>query len=144
MSPEDIQTLVRAMQAAPPARDPAPAPAGAITASGIVKYQTIIIFVIMSAVGVGGWLVINSVNGATKMTNIERDLAELKTTRDSISQVKGDQLKTSSEVAELRMTVKSIETGQADLAKKMESVSGDVRAVGQQVAAISQNLRARQ
>lgn len=137
LSPEDIQAIARAMQPAPQA------PQGAITANGIVKYQTIIIFCIMSAVGVGGWLVANSVGAATKMTNIERDLAELKTTRDSISQVKGDQLKTSSEVAELRMTVKSIETGQADLAKKMESVSGDVRAVGQQVAAISQSLRTR-
>jgi peptidoglycan hydrolase CwlO-like protein len=87
--------------------------------------------------------VANSVSGATKMTNIERDLVELRATRDSITQVKGDQLKTSSEVAELRMTVKSIQTGQEDLAKKMESVSGDVRAVGQQVAAISQSLRGR-
>jgi peptidoglycan hydrolase CwlO-like protein len=78
------------------------------------------------------------------MTNIERDLSELKATRDAITQVKGDQLKTSAEVAELRMTVKSIQTGQEDLAKKMESVSSDVRALGQQMSAISQNLRGRQ
>lgn len=139
LSPEDLKTIMAAMQ--PP---PAAPPAGAITASGIVKYQTIIIFCIMSAIGVGGWLVANSVSGATKMTNIERDLSELKATRDAITQVKGDQLKTSAEVAELRMTVKSIQTGQEDLAKKMESVSSDVRALGQQMSAISQNLRARQ
>jgi peptidoglycan hydrolase CwlO-like protein len=139
LSPEDLKTIMAAMQPAPAAP-----PAGAITASGIVKYQTIIIFCIMSAVGAGGWLVVNSVNGATKMTNIERDLSELKATRDAITQVKGDQLKTSAEVAELRMTVKSIQTGQEDLAKKMESVSSDVRALGQQMSAISQNLRGRQ
>jgi peptidoglycan hydrolase CwlO-like protein len=139
LSPEDLKAILTAMQPAPAAP-----PAGAVTANGIVKYQTIIIFCITAAVAVGSWLVVNSVSAATKMTNIERDLSELKATRDSITQVKGDQLKTSSEVAELRMTVKSIETGQSELAKKMESVSGDVRAVGQQVAAISQNLRGRQ
>lgn len=142
LTPEDIQAIARTMQqAAPPTPQAPQAPQGAITANGMVKYQTIIIFVIMSAVGVAGWLVTNSVSAATKMTNIERDLAELKSTRDSLSQVKGDQLKTGAEVAELRLTVKNIQTGQEDLAKKMESVSSDLRAVGQQVAAISQAMR---
>mgnify|MGYP003455782299 CR=1 FL=1 len=142
LTPEDIQAIARTMQqSAPPTPQAPQAPQGAITANGMVKYQTIIIFVIMSAVGVAGWLVTNSVSAATKMTNIERDLAELKSTRDSLSQVKGDQLKTGAEVAELRLTVKNIQTGQEDLAKKMESVSSDLRAVGQQVAAISQAMR---
>lgn len=141
MSPEDIQALARVMQAMPPAQA---APAGAITANGIVKYQTIIIFVIMSLVGVGGWLVINSVNGATKMTNIERDLAELKSTRESLSQVKADQALTSGEVRELKIAVSSINTSIKDMGGKFDAMAGDMRAVSQQVNAISQSLRGRQ
>lgn len=132
LSPEDIQNIARAMQP-----QPAAAPAGAITANGIVKYQTIIIFCIMSAVGVGGWLVVNSVNGATKMTNIERDLAELKSTRDALSKVKVDQEKTSSDVRELQTAVNAMTAGQKEIAS-------DLRAVGQQVAAISQSMRGAQ
>lgn len=132
LTAEDIQNIARAMQP-----QPAAAPAGAITANGIVKYQTIIIFCIMSAVGVGGWLVVNSVNGATKMTNIERDLAELKSTRDALSKVKVDQEKTSSDVRELQTAVNAMTAGQKEIAS-------DLRAVGQQVAAISQSMRGAQ
>ena len=139
LTAEDIQNIARAMQPAPPAP-----PAGAITASGLVKYQTIIIFCIMSAVGVGGWLVANSVSAATKMTNIERDLAELKSTRESISQVKADQARTSGEVRELQIAVNSINQSIKDMTVKFEAMSGDMRAVSQQVSAISQSVRTRQ
>lgn len=117
---------------------------GTVTGQGIRNWQTIIIFGVTSLIGVGGWLVMNTNKATEQFVNITRDINDLKAARESITQVKGDQLKTSAEVAELRMTVKSIQTGQEDLAKKMESVSGDVRAVGQQVAAISQSLRGRQ
>jgi hypothetical protein len=52
----------------------------------------------------------------------------------SIGQVKADQAKTSGEVRELQIAVNAITVGQKEIAN-------DLRAVGQQVSAISQSLR---
>jgi hypothetical protein len=56
---------------------------------------------------------------------------------ESVSQVKADQARTSGEVRELQVAVSAITAGQKEIAS-------DLRTVGQQVAAISQNLRGRQ
>ncbi len=137
LNPEDIKTIVQALQTPQPA-------AGAVTANGLVKYQTIIIFMIMSAVGVGGWLVNNAVSGTSVMVGMKNDIDNLKRAQEAIGQIKADQTKTSGEVRELQIAVNSINVSIKDMSTKFEAMSGDMRAVSQQVSAISQSLRGRQ
>ena len=107
----------------------------AITMQGINKYWPQIV----GAVAIG-WFLMGQ--GKEQQALIGR-VATLEKSAESVMQVKADQQKTSSEVSELKITVKSIQTGQEDLAKRMESVGSDVRALSAQVASISQALRGR-
>lgn len=132
LSPEDIQAIARAMN--PPAPATAQAPQGAITAGGIVKYQTIIIFIIMSIVGVSGWLVTSASKATTELVSMQRDIDALKRSQEVLTQVKSDQVKTSNDVRELQNAVSAITQGQKEIAS-------DLRVVGQQVSAISQAMR---
>lgn len=116
---------------------------GAITAKGIREWWQVIIFIIIGAISVGGWLVATSVSAATKMNNIENDIRGLKDGQASVVQLRSDQIKTSGEVRELQIAVSAITNGQKELAGRMDTVSGDVRAVGQQVQAIAQAMRSR-
>lgn len=107
----------------------------AITMQGINKFWPQIV----GAVAIG-WFLMGQ--GKEQQALIGR-VATLEKSAESVLQVKADQQKTSSEVSELKITVKSIQTGQEDLAKRMESVGSDVRALGAQVSSISQALRGR-
>jgi peptidoglycan hydrolase CwlO-like protein len=107
----------------------------AITVQGINKYWPQIV----GAVAIG-WFLMGQ--GKEQQALIGR-VATLEKLAESVTQVKADQSKTSGEVSELKITVKSIQTGQEDLAKRMEAVGSDVRALSSQVASISQALRGR-
>lgn len=134
----ELLAAIKAMQAAQ--QPPAP-PAGAITASGIVKYQTIIIFCFMSIVGVGGWLVSNSSDATKKFVNIERDIAELKASKESIYQMKADQTKQSSDMQVLQIDMAAVKQAQKDQAAKIDSVLSAVTTIGQQVQSVAQAIR---
>jgi hypothetical protein len=122
LSPEDIKTLTAAMQAQ------APAP-GAISVQGINKYWPQIV----GAVALGYFLM---QFGKEQQALISR-VQMIEKSVESVSQVKADQARTSGEVRELQVAVSAITAGQKEIAS-------DLRTVGQQVAAISQNLRGRQ
>jgi peptidoglycan hydrolase CwlO-like protein len=107
----------------------------AITLQGINKYWPQIV----GAVAIGWFLV----GQGKEQQALQGRVATLEKAAESVVQVKADQQKTSTEVGELRMTVKSIQTGQEELAKRMESVGSDLRALSAQVQAISQALRGR-
>ena len=122
MSPEDIKSLAAAMQAQ------APAP-GAISVQGINKYWPQIVGAVVL-----GWFLVGQ--GKEQQALISR-VQSIEKSIETVSQVKADQAKTSGEVRELQTAVNAITAGQKEIAS-------DLRAVGQQVSAISQNLRARQ
>ncbi len=122
LSPEDLKTLTAAMQAQ------APAP-GAISVQGINKYWPQIV----GAVALG-WFLVGQ--GKEQQALISR-VQIIEKSVESVSQVKADQARTSGEVRELQVAVSAITAGQKEIAS-------DLRAVGQQVAAISQSLRGRQ
>ena len=122
MSPEDIKSLAAAMQAQ------APAP-GAISVQGINKYWPQIVGAVVL-----GWFLVGQ--GKEQQALISR-VQSIEKSIETVSQVKADQAKTSGEVRELQTAVSAITAGQKEIAS-------DLRAVGQQVSAISQNLRARQ
>lgn len=128
LSPEDIKAITANLQPAQPAP-------GAISVQGINKYWPQIV----GAVAVGYFLM---GQGKEQQALVGR-VATLEKSAESVVQVKADQQKTSGEVSELKITVKSIQTGQEDLAKRMESVGSDVRALSAQVSSISQALRGR-
>lgn len=128
-TPEEINAIAAKLQQAP-----AQAP-GTISVQGINKYWPQIV----GAVAVGYFLM---GQGKEQQALIGR-VATLEKSAESVTQVKADQAKTSGEVSELKITVKSIQTGQEDLAKRMESVGSDVRALSAQVSSISQALRGR-
>jgi peptidoglycan hydrolase CwlO-like protein len=107
----------------------------AITVQGINKYWPQIV----GAVAIGWFLV----GQGKEQQALQGRVATLEKSAESVTQVKADQAKTSGEVSELKITVKSIQTGQEDLAKRMESVGSDVRALSAQVSSISQALRGR-
>lgn len=125
LSPEDIKAIAANMQPAP----------GAISVQGINKYWPQIV----GAVAIGWFLV----GQGKEQQALQGRVATLEKAAESVTQVKADQARTSGEVSELKITVKSIQTGQEDLAKRMESVGSDVRALSAQVASISQALRGR-
>lgn len=107
----------------------------AITMQGINKYWPQIV----GAVAIGWFLV----GQGKEQQALQGRVATLEKAAESVSQVKADQAKTSGEVSELKITVKSIQAGQEDLAKRMESVGSDLRALSSQVASIAQALRGR-
>lgn len=107
----------------------------AITMQGINKYWPQIV----GAVAIGWFLV----GQGKEQQALQGRVATLEKAAESVTQVKADQARTSGEVSELKITVKSIQTGQEDLAKRMESIGSDVRALSSQVSSISQALRGR-
>ena len=122
LSPEDIKTLAAHMQAQ------APAP-GAISVQGINKYWPQIV----GAVALG-WFLVGQ--GKEQQALVSR-VQIIEKAVESVGQVKADQARTSGEVRELQVAVSAITAGQKEIAS-------DLRAVGQQVSAISQTLRGRQ
>lgn len=122
LTPEDIKTLAAHMQAQ------APAP-GAISIQGINKYWPQIV----GAVALG-WFLMQQ--GKEQQALISR-VQIMEKSVESVSQVKADQARTSGEVRELQTAVNAITVGQKEIAT-------DLRAVSQQVTAISQSLRGRQ
>lgn len=139
-TPEQELFILKQQMAAQQSAAPA-APSGAVTANGIVKYQTIIIFIITSLVAVGGWLVINSVNGATKMTNIERDIEDFKKYKESISEVRTAQSKVGADVLLLQNTVKSIEDWQKKTGDRLDEMSKTLSGLPQQFSNLSTDIR---
>lgn len=125
MTPEQELALLKSQQAQ----------GNAITFQGINKYWPQIV----GAVAIGWFLM----GQGKEQQALQNRVESLEKSAESVVKVKEDQLKTSSEVSELKLTVKSIQTGQEDLAKRMESVGADVRALSAQVASISQALRGR-
>lgn len=107
----------------------------AITMQGINKYWPQIV----GAIAIGWFLV----GQGKEQQALQGRVATLEKAAESVTQVKADQARTSGEVSELKITVKSIQTGQEDLAKRMESIGSDVRALSSQVSSISQALRGR-
>ncbi len=87
-----------------------------------------------------GWFLVGQ---GKEQQALQGRVATLEKAAESVTQVKADQARTSGEVSELKITVKSIQTGQEDLAKRMESIGSDVRALSSQVSSISQALRGR-
>jgi hypothetical protein len=102
---------------------------GAISVQGINKYWPQIV----GAVALG-WFLMQQ--GKEQQALISR-VQIIEKSVESVSQVKADQARTSGEVRELQVAVSAITAGQKEIAS-------DLRAVGQQVAAISQSLRGRQ
>lgn len=102
---------------------------GSISVQGIHKYWPQIV----GAVAIG-WFLVGQ--GKEQQALISR-VQIIEKSVESIGQVKADQAKTSGEVRELQTAVSAITAGQKE-------ISSDLRAVGQQVAAISQSLRGRQ
>ena len=119
LSPEDINAIAAKMQPAP----------GAISVQGINKYWPQIV----GAVALG-WFLVGQ--GKEQQALISR-VQIIEKSVESIGQVKADQARTSGEVRELQVAVGAITAGQKEIAN-------DLRAVGQQVNAISQSLRGRQ
>lgn len=107
------------------------APTGAITGQGIRNWQTIIIFIVMSAVGVGGWLISTAVSGTTKMNDYEFRLKAVESSVSSIGDIKTNQQRTNSDVEQLKGAVNNIN-------KSLESMSGDLKAIGFQINQLTQ------
>ncbi len=122
LTPEQELAILRMQQAQ------APAP-GAISVQGINKYWPQIV----GAVALGYFLM---QQGKEQQALVSR-VQIIEKSVEMVSQVKADQAKTSNEVRELQTAVNAITAGQKEIAS-------DWRAVGQQVAAISQSLRGRQ
>jgi len=100
--------------------------AGTLSMQGINKYWPQII----GAVALGYFLMQQGKDQQALVGRVQIIEESVK----SIGQVKADQAKTSGEVRELQIAVNAITVGQKEIAN-------DLRAVGQQVSAISQSLR---
>lgn len=122
LTPEQELAFLKMQQAQ------APAP-GAISVQGINKYWPQIV----GAVALGYFLMQQGKDQQALVSRVQI----VEKSVESIGQVKADQAKTSNEVRELQTAVNAITAGQKEIAN-------DLRAVGQQVAAISQSLRGRQ
>lgn len=119
LTPEQELAILKMQQS----QGPAP---GAISMQGINKYWPQIV----GAVALGYFLM---QQGEKQQALVSR-VQIVEKSVESIGQVKADQAKTSGEVRELQIAVNNITTGQKEIAN-------DLRAVGQQVTAISQALR---
>lgn len=119
LTPEQELSILKMQQS----QGPAP---GAISMQGINKYWPQIV----GAVALGYFLM---QQGEKQQALVSR-VQIVEKSVESIGQVKADQAKTSGEVRELQIAVNNITTGQKEIAN-------DLRAVGQQVTAISQALR---
>lgn len=128
ISQDDLKAIAQAMQQTQPA--------GAISVQGINKYWPQIV----GAVALGWFLVGQGKEQQALMGRVQ----VIEKAVESISQVKAEQAKTSSEVRELQIAVNSINVSIKDMGNKFDTMGGDVRAMSQQMSAISQNLRARQ
>lgn len=126
LSPEDLKAIA-AMQ------NPAP---GAISVQGINKYWPQIVGAIAL-----GWFLVGQ--GKEQQALVSR-VQIMEKSIETIGQVKADQARTSGEVRELQIAVNSINGSIKDMSTKFESMGGDLRAVSQQIAAVSQSLRTRQ
>ncbi len=123
-TPEQELAMLRAQQAQ----------GNAITMQGINKFWPQIVAVV--ALGAFLWQ-----QGKEQQALINRVVA-VERSVDSIGQVKADQVKVSGEVRELQIAVSNISTSQKEISARIETLGTEVRAVGSQVAAISQALRA--
>lgn len=128
ISQDDLKAIALAMQQAQPA--------GAISVQGINKYWPQIV----GAVALGWFLVGQGKEQQALMGRVQ----VIEKSVETIGQVKAEQAKTSGEVRELQIAVSSINVSIKDMANKFDTMGGDVRAMSQQMSAISQNLRARQ
>ncbi|PUE20359.1 hypothetical protein [Limnohabitans sp. WS1] len=129
LSPEDLKTIIAAMPQTQPA-------VGAISVQGINKYWPQII----GAVALG-WFLVGQ--GKEQQALVGR-VQSIEKSVESINQVKAEQALTSGEVRELKIAVGSINAAIKDMGGKFDVMAGDMRAVSQQVSAISQSLRGRQ
>lgn len=119
LTPEQELAILRMQQS----QGPAP---GAISVQGINKYWPQIV----GAVALGYFLMQQGKDQQALVSRVQI----VEKSVESIGQIKVDQAKTGSEVRELQTAVNAITAGQKE-------ISSDLRALGQQVTAISQALR---
>lgn len=122
LTPEQELAILKMQQS----QGPAP---GAISVQGINKYWPQIV----GAVALGYFLM---QQGEKQQALVSR-VQIVEKSVELIGQVKADQVKTSGEVRELQTAVNAITAGQKEIAS-------DLKALGQQVTAISQSLRGSQ
>lgn len=108
------------------------APTGAITGQGIRNWQTLIIFALTAVVGVGGWLVNSAVNGTTKLNDIDYRIKSLEVSNQQVNELKISQQQT-------RVDVKELQSAVGNINKSLESMSGDLKAIGYQINQLTQN-----
>lgn len=115
---------------------------GAVTGQGIRNWQTVIIFVITGLVAIGGWLVSTSISGANTMTNIQRDIVDLKKQVEVVGQVKQDQAKTASDVKELQSLIATLTERQKEIMSRLDMIGESVRFTSQQVTILTESKKA--
>jgi hypothetical protein len=129
MSEINYEMLAKAaaMQAQPSA------PKGVVSMEGINKYWPQLI----GAVALCWFLVGQGKEQQALMGRVQT----IEKSVETIGQVKADQIKTNSDVLELKIAVNTITTGQKELTARIDSMSADLRAVGTTVTAIAQSMR---
>jgi peptidoglycan hydrolase CwlO-like protein len=126
LTPEDIKAIAALQTPAP----------GTVSVQGISKYWPQIV----GAVALG-WFLVGQ--GKEQQALVGR-VQVVEKSVEAISQVRADQTRTAGEVRELQIAVNSINVSIKDMGQKFDAMGGDVRAMSQQMSAISQSLRTRQ
>lgn len=126
------ELLAQLLEAQKMAAAQSTAPAGAITGQGIRNWQTIIIFAVTGAIGVGGWLVSSAVTGTTKLNDIDYRIKSLEASTQQVNELKLSQQQT-------RVDVKELQSAVGNINKSLESMSGDLKAIGYQINQLTQN-----
>ena len=139
-SAEEI--ISKFLQTVQSAQQPAPsAPQGAITGQGIRNWQKVIIFVVTGFVALGGGLVSTSISGANTMTNMQRDIVDLKKQVDMFAQVKQDQSKTAGDVKELQLVIVTLTERQKEILSRLDMIGESLRFTSQQVTMLTQTKK---